>query len=136
MDLNLFLSTVNGAWTIQLLLFIAFLLYYLWEARHRFHFKDLFINQPRAVQVAIAILIADVGNVIVRGAVWFWRETGVLEPMAPPWLVATVSIGAAIGTIGILCKMRVFTLQRFGHWPWAACAATVVLFVLARLALA
>ena len=127
-DLNTFLSIVNGTWTIMLSFFIVFLLFHLWEVRQTFHLHDWFLDQPKGAQVAVAILVADVGNWIVRGAVWVWREVGAPTPL-PEWLVALISLGALIGTVGMLCKLRVFSMVRFGHAPWLFCVAAAATFV-------
>lgn len=131
-DLNTFLSIVNGAWTIMLAFFVVFLLHHLWEARHNIDWADWFLDQPKGAQVAAAILIADIGNWIVRAVVWAWRETGAASPL-PDWVVAGIAFGALVGTVGILCKLRVFSIVRFGHAPWIACAAVTLLFVVFKL---
>lgn len=128
MTLNSFLSIVNGAWAIMLTFFIVFLLHYLWTAIPRVQWRDWFGGHPGAAQVAVAILIADIGNWIVRGSVWIWRETGAVDPL-PEWLIASIAFGACIGTWGMLCKLRVFSLERFGQLPWMVCAGITVLFV-------
>lgn len=127
-DLNTFLSIVNGTWTIMLAFFIVFLIFHLWEVRRTFDWSDWFLDQPKGAQVAVAILVADFGNWIVRGAVWVWRETGAQQPL-PDWAVASIAIGALIGTVGMLCKLRVFSIVRFGHAPWLFCAAAAAIFV-------
>lgn len=122
-DLNTFLSIVNGAWTIMLAVFVVFLMNHLWETRG----TD---SEGRAV--AVAILIADVGNWIVRGSVWVWREVGAPTPL-PDWLIGLIGFGALVGTIGMLCKLRVFSIARFGHAPWVACAVAVLVFIVVKL---
>lgn len=132
-DLNLFLSIVNGAWTIMLSFFILFLLHYLWESRAEIELQDWFLSQPRPTQVAVAILVADLGNWAVRGMVWIWREVGAPQPL-PDWLIIGIGAGAFVGTIGMLCKLRVFTMPRFGHAPWIACAAATTAFIIVKMA--
>lgn len=122
-DLNTFLSIVNGAWTIMLTFFIAFLLHHLWQTRRRPSF---------GTKVAVAILIADIGNWIVRGAVWVWREVGAPTPL-PDWVTALIGLGAFVGSVGMLCKLRVFSVVRFGHKPWIACALATMVFVVIKL---
>lgn len=133
-SLNVFLLLVNGAWTIMLTFFIGYLLHYL--GTHRRHirtsWREWFSKQPLPIRVAIAILIADIGNWIVRGSIAVWRELGATEPM-PYWVVIAIGIGATFGTFGMLCKIRVFSEARFGHVPWLTCAAAVVIFVVVKL---
>lgn len=116
----------------MLAFFIAFLLHHLWETRRSIDWSDWFLDQPKGAQVAVAILIADIGNWIVRGVVWVWRETGAVTPL-PDWVVGGIAFGALIGTVGILCKLRVFSIVRFGHAPWIACAAATMIFVAVKL---
>lgn len=131
MDINKFLSIVNGAWTIMLTFFIAFLLNHLWEVRRTFSISDWFLNENKGTQVAVAIMVADLGNWIVRGAVWIWREVGAPEPL-PGWLIGWIAFGAVVGTLGMLCKLRVFSIVRFGHGPWLACTGATAIFLLVK----
>lgn len=140
MSVNVLFEIVNGAWAIGLTFFIIFLIHYLFENRID---RDLTFRQwlsgrshsPQiaAAQVAVAMLIADTGNWIVRGSVWVWRETTGGVGTIPPSFIYPIMIGGAIGAIGILCKLRVFSLRRFGHWPWVSCAATLLLFITYKL---
>lgn len=127
-QLNLLLTIINGAWTISLGAFIAFLVHHLYE--EGVSLRDWFFNAPVGQQVAVAILVADLGNWIVRTAVWVWRETG--QPDVPNWLVVCIIIGALIGSVGIFCKLRVFSVPRFGQGPWLATLLVTAAFIIAR----
>jgi hypothetical protein len=140
MSVNLLFEIVNGSWSIGLAFFIVFLVHYLFENRID---RDMTFRQwitgvdtnrdtvphVQAAQVAIALLIADSGNLIVRGSIWIWRETTGGIGTIPPSFVYPVIIGGVIGAVGILCKLRVFSVRRFGHGPWVACATTIVMFI-------
>jgi hypothetical protein len=127
-QLNLMLVVINWCWSIILGAFIAFMAFYFWERRNevRSLWKWLF-GRPIPEQFAVAVLIADVGNQIVRLTVAIWREmTGGAEVMQGGF-VLFILIGGVIGTFGILCKMRVASYARFGHKPWV----TVTIFTAA-----
>ncbi len=140
MNVNVLFEIVNGAWAIGLTFFIIFLIHYLFENRID---RDMTFWQwvsgahqsPSviAAQVAVALLISDTGNWIVRGSVWIWRETTGGAGTIPPAFIWPIMIGGSIGAIGILCKLRVFSRQRFGNWPWLTCGCTLVLFVAYKL---
>jgi hypothetical protein len=140
MSVNVLFEIVNGAWAIGLTFFIAFLIHYLYENRVD---RDMTFRQwvsgsdqspsVTAAQVAVALLISDVGNWIVRFSVWIWRETTGGVGAIPPSFIYPIMVGGAIGAVGILCKLRVFSRHRFGHWPWVTCAVTLMLFIAYKL---
>lgn len=130
----LLLETLNGAWTIALTFIVVFVLFYLYEIFRGLSVRVFLFDRPLPEQFAIAILIADAGSWIVRGSVWMWRRLGadprLLEEGGLFWCLI---IGGTLGTIGILCKLRILSIARFGHWPWVTCAAIVAAYVLQRL---
>lgn len=127
-QLNLLLTIINGAWTISLGAFIIFLVFHLFQ--RGVDWRDWFFDAPVGAQVAVAILVADLGNWIVRTAVWVWRETG--QETIPNWLVGWIIAGAFIGSVGIFCKLRVFSVPWFGHGPWLVTLIVTAAFILVR----
>lgn len=130
---GLIFETLNGAWTIALSFILVFVLFYLYERWRTLNWRTFLFNGSLPAQFAVAILIADFGNWMVRGATWIWRESGADLSVLDGLPFYGVLIGAAIGTIGILCKLRVMSIARFGHWPWMACATVTVAFVVIKL---
>lgn len=128
MNANLIFETLNGAWTIALTFIVVFVLIYLRESIHEVGLRTFLFDRSLPEQFAIAILISDVGNLIVRGSTWAWRNSGTdLGRLEGP-LFWGIIIGATVGTLGILCKIRVISLSRWGHWPWLACLSVVSIF--------
>lgn len=128
---NLFYQTINGAWTIALGFMILFLLHYLYDVWRTVGIRSFLFNRPLPEQFAIAILIADGGNFMVRSSTWAWRTVGAdVDKVGGP-IAWGLLAGAAIGTLGILCKLRIVSIVRFGHWPWVTCLCTVLVFVAA-----
>lgn len=125
---NLTYETINGAWTIGLLFMEVFLIRYLFEVWREVGWHSLIFNRPLPEQFAIAILINDLGNLLVRASTWAWRTIGTdLQIIEWPIAIGVIG-GAAIGTLGILCKLRVVSMVRYGHWPWLTAAASMLLF--------
>lgn len=127
---GLIYETLNGAWSIALGFMVVFVLFYLREIARSISLRTFLFNQTLPEQFAVAIFVADAGNLIVRGATWAWRATGSadLGTLGGPLFWAVV-FGGVLGTLGILCKLRVVSIARFGHWPWATCLACVLMFV-------
>jgi hypothetical protein len=126
----LFYETINGAWTIALCFMIVFLLHYLYDTWRTIGLRSFLFERPIPEQFAIAILIADSGNLMVRGSTWAWRTIGADVATVSGPIAWGLLLGATIGTAGILCKIRIVTVVRFGHWPWLACLCSVLTFVL------
>lgn len=128
-DANLFYETINGAWTIALCFMIAFVVHYLYDIWRTIGLRSFLFERPLPEQFAIAILIADAGNLMVRGSTWAWRTTGAdLNTIHGPVAWGLLA-GATVGTLGILCKLRIVSIARHGHWPWVTCLCSVVAFV-------
>ncbi len=125
------LEIVNGAWTILTALFVIFLAYHLWceGQRRRFSTDEWFGPFPLGMQVAVALLVADIGTVISRGAAWSWFLTtearGPIEGIVGSLLV----IGSFIAAIGILCQIRIFSKGYFGNAPWILAAVMSIIYV-------
>jgi len=127
MNANTFYEILNGSWSIALSFVVVFLLIYLYGIARTISLRTFLFNQTLPEQFAIAILVADFGHGVVRGGTWLWRTWGA-GPM-PGWLGGVIISGALIGTAGILCKMRVISVARFGHWPWIVCTLTMLAFL-------
>ena len=120
-------ESVNAAWTVLDLCLLAYLGYYLWTLRKKFKlsWRTLYnwsTGLPIYAQAAIAIFIFHLGDVGVRGIVWWVRHrVNVGQPpsfefVAPATLV--LAVFAVIAGIGLMCKLRVFSTPWLGRWVW------------------
>ena len=134
MNANLIFETLNGAWTIALTFVIIFVLFYLYEISREVTLRTFLFDKSLPEQFAIAILISDLGNWLVRGSTWAWRNSGAdLGHLHGAPFIGVV-LGAFISTVGVLCTLRILSIVRFGRWPWIACIAAVVIYISMQLA--
>jgi len=122
-------ETINYAWALVSAFMIAFLLRYLYEGYRELGWRAFVFDRPKPEQFAIAILIADGGNMgdrIARGA---WRSIGGDLDNVAAIIVIAVIVCSITGMIGVLCKLRIVSIARHGHWPWLTALCTVVAFV-------
>lgn len=128
-DANLFFETLNWAWTFALAFMVMFMFHYLWEKFNEIGWRTFLFDRPTAEQFAIAICVADLGAWMVRGATAIWRTVGADLTTLNGLTAYVLIIGAVIGTIGILCKLRVVSKFRFGNWPWYLCSVCIALLI-------
>lgn len=128
MNANLLYETVNYAWAMVSAFMIAFLIRYLYDLHRESGWQSLF-DRPQSEQLAVAILFADGGNMIDRLARGAWRTIGGDLQTVNMALVALILIGSTFGMLGVLCKLRVVSIARHGHWPWVTCASITLAFV-------
>lgn len=131
MNANLFFFTLNNAWTMALTFVVIIAAIYLIEVVREDGWREVWsrlhnVSRPTAEQLAVAILITDLGNWMVRGSTAVWRKSGGGLGALEGFVMWTILIGAFLGAAGILCKVRVISLPRFGHWPWLACSIAMV----------
>lgn len=136
MNANLIYEIINWVYAVALGFMVIFVLRYLYEKAREYGWRALLFDRHRpetaALQLAVSILIADSGNWLLRTSTGIWRSVGDTSKL--DGLVAVgVILGATVGATGILCKLRVVSIARYGHRPWvmaaaamAACAAVVV----------
>ena len=130
MNANTLYETINYAWAIVSAFMIAFMLRYLYDTHHTFGWRSLLFNRPQSEQFAIAILIADGGNMVDRLARGAWRTIGGDLQTVNVALTAMILLASTIGMMGVLCKLRVVSIARHGHWPWVTCASVTLAFVI------
>lgn len=133
MNANLTYETINGAYTIVLSFMVVFLVRYLYEIWRITGWRAFVFdrNKPEtmALQLAVAILIADGGNLILRASTGLWRVLGGDLSKLGPVTAFIILLSAVMGATGIMCKLRVVSIVRYGHWPWVTCLIAVVVFV-------
>lgn len=128
------LEQVNAAWAVLDLCLVLYLGYYFYVGHkehnitlRRWWKQDL----PLGVQAAVAIFIFHMGDLGVRGLLWWARHelnsgwsTSLEAPRVP------LSIFAVVAVFGILCKLRVFSRPWMGDWLWLLGAMLAVLAIL------
>ena len=130
-QVNDLLEITNGIWTILNAFFTAFLINYLISEHRENNLSTFnwFTGLPLGMQVAVSLLIATIGTMILRCSVWVWRfQTEGIGPLSTPLTIA-VLFGTLTGAIGMLCQLRVFSKPYYGHWPWIAAAIASLVFV-------
>lgn len=129
MDANLIYEIINWVYAVALGFMVIFVMRYLYEKAKEHGWRALLFDRNRqetaALQLAVAIMIADGGNWMLRTSTGVWRSFGDTSRL-DGWIGVGVIVGALIGAIGILCKLRVVSIARYGHLPWATCAAAMV----------
>lgn len=125
---NLLYETINYTWALVSAFMICFLLRYLYDLHREAGWRSLFAR-PQNEQLAWAILFADGGNMVDRLARGTWRTIGGDLQTVNIVLVVMILIGSTVGMLGVLCKLRVVSIARHGHWPWVTCASIALAFV-------
>lgn len=132
--MNLFFRLSNGAWVLLLLFFAVFLIAHIaieWRFK-RLSMGDV-LSLPLGMQVAISILVADIGNLIIALVVWLAPD--VATHGFPATMIGFILAGQSIRAVGMLCKIRVFTSASLGHWPWIGVGLVTSGYVLLSLAI-
>lgn len=78
-----------------------------------------FCGWPSKARAAFGILIVFIGESIIRGWVWWWRnQLNDGEDVA--WMTGypVLLVGGAISAIGVLCVIRHFSPERWQNWAW------------------
>lgn len=119
MNQSLILEAVNGAFfVVALAAFIVFGQYIAAKWREGYIF----------LRPAIALQTLWMGEAIMRGYLWYTRHRINLgeEVHVDAWIV----MGSSVVTItAILCTIRVFSRESWGHWAWLITLAAIVIFV-------
>lgn len=101
---NIFLATVS---TISVLVFIDILY------RNRAAWREPFYS------AAVGICMVLTGEAIRHWWLWGWRFLG---GQGRDWMrwpqVSVFMFSLLIVLVGIVCLLRVFSYERYGHWPW------------------
>lgn len=136
-DLNLYLEIFNGSWAILSLYAVIFLLYHL---SHIGSQRDvgmrhwMFGNIPQSMQLALAILAVSAGVFISRAPIWYWRMVTGGDFASFDITRGFLTFGAGLGCVGFMCLIRVVTRPMTSGWPPLLAAASVVAYVVSRLA--
>lgn len=102
----------------------------------RFTFKGIVsMRTMLRHQMAIAILITCAGETTVRGWTWYARfaaRMGIdtLWMAESPWRFYPL-VTATVEAAGLLCLIRVFAPDDWGHRWWLICAGMVIAFTIA-----
>lgn len=68
---------------------------------------------------ALGILVIHAGNMIRQGWLWAWRYFGGTGDDWMKWPQVSVFIfSLVVISFGTACLLRVFSYDRYGHWPW------------------
>lgn len=121
-----FLEILNGIWTILDISLLGWFTYYIvamYKELDYFNWKDALRRWrqdglPPHINAAIAIYVFTTGDTIVRGHIWIWRHFQNLGHHSFPLLITPLVLGGVISATGLLCKIRVFTVYRFGNRAW------------------
>lgn len=135
-----FLEILNGIWTVLDMFLIGWFTYYIivmYKELDYFSWRDAASNWwrdglPAHINAAIAIYVFAVGDTIVRGHVWLWRHMLNAGYHDFPLFLTPLVLGGVISLVGLLCKIRIFTIYRLGNKAWiSSLIVAVVLVILA-----
>lgn len=121
--LGLTLEIVNAVWTVMA---TGFLIYWVLYMKHHGHiagrtFWQFLSEPPGVMQVAVALAVEHIGTTMIRGAVWVSRAPQVDSSMVMGWIGRVFLVtGIVIGTVGLLCQVRVISKPLYGNGPWIA----------------
>jgi len=136
-----FLEVLNGIWSVLDLTLLAWFTYYIWVQikeledftwyrSFRYWSKN---GLPPHVNAAISIYVFTTGDVIVRSHIWYWRHFQNLGYTAEDLSLWPLVLGGTIAAVGLLCKIRVFTVYRLGNIAWVASLFLALALVLTAL---
>lgn len=125
---NILYETINYGWALISACMIVFLLSFLVGRVRREGWRGLVFNRPEPEQFAVAILIADGGNMLDRLGRGAWRSIGGDLDTVSGFILLAILGGSAMGMLGVLCKLRVVSIARYGHWPWITSAVLLAVF--------
>ena len=108
MDTNYVLQALNGVLTPVTLWAMFIFTRYLWLNRALGYFE---------LRAAIALCTLSLGEFIFRGSIFLARTLESLDIDAPYMNIFYVA-GAICVLVAFLCKIRVFSPQRWGHKSW------------------
>lgn len=134
-----YLEIQNGIWVVLDICLLAWFSYYIYAQmkeldKGSIKWSDTVHNWlhgglPPPISAAVAIYVFTVGDAIGRGHIWAWRHfqndghASFQLTLWPMMLAATISI------IGLLCKIRVFTIYRLGNIAWISSLILAVVLV-------
>jgi hypothetical protein len=87
--------------------------------------------------LALALYLDKLGVLMTRVSVWTWRRFGdglVGGPMNDAQLYLLL-VGTPLSAIGLLWLIEILSRPRYGNWPWLACVAITLIFLIATFAL-
>lgn len=81
--------------------------------RDRAHWRDPFYS------AGVGFLVLFIGTALLRGWFLVWRVHGA---QSQSWLdspnISIILSSLVLVSIGTACVLRIFSYQRYGHWPW------------------
>lgn len=125
------LEVINGIAT-PLFLFLTIFIVLRIAARAR-EYGWRFRSFYPAIDAQLAILTIVVGDLLIRSTIWFSRYMVSHQH----WQEIEASTGSAIGLImfgtillivGVLCFIRIVTIERTGNWLWISIGVFSIAF--------
>lgn len=85
------------------------------------------------LRAAVSIYVFMVGEAMTRGWVWLARFTS-NNGLDWPWVseqpaIYIYIVGPVVGAAGILCMIRVFSPDAWGHYGWVVCLILALMTV-------
>lgn len=102
------LMALNAHLTVLACCAFALFIYYIWQNK---------LEGYEFLRAAIALLVLWIGDIFLRGPIWFTRQLvniGVPTQPSETWLY----LGGGITVLAYLCIIRVFSPKRWGHRVW------------------
>lgn len=123
---DIVLEILNGIWAVLDFALLAWFTYYIYaqvkeiENYVWYHSLKYWWNEglPPQINAAVAIYVFTTGDAIVRTYIWYWRHQTNLGHDEHLLSIVPVLFGGVIALIGLLCKIRVFTIYRIGNKAW------------------
>lgn len=133
-----FLELLNGIWTVLDLFLIGWFTYYIYimyRELEYFSWKQAICNWwrdglPPHINAAIAIYVFTVGDTIVRAHIWLWRHMLNIGNHDFQLQLGLLVFGGVVSAVGLLCKIRVFTVYRLGNKAWISSLIVALVLVL------
>lgn len=119
----------NTLFILDVVLAVFLVLYIIKEGRKR-GWAEAY--ERLGVQAAMAVLVLQIGHIVLRGwsAVLLWYYANGRDALQIENKYPVALVGAILCVIGMLCCIRIFSRERWGHWGWVFAIVFGILFVI------
>lgn len=84
-------------------------------------------STERGREACRAVAVFVLGETIVRGWLWLWRNQ-INDGLDVAWMLPypVPALGGAIALVGVFCMLRVFSVIPWPAWVWVTISALTV----------
>lgn len=118
----LFLEIFNGTYFVLVICTVFLFLYYLRRSVGTYGYRES--------RAAIALTVVFIGEMIVRGTIWlsrFLMNNDIKLPGSKELSYTGLITGGAIGIVGFICVIRVYSPKNWGNVPMIIAILAVIL---------